>query len=191
MATPTEVVVEVALVLEHLRISYLVVGSFASSARGIRRATVDADIVAQITEDHVHDIVRELSSRDYYIDDLAVRRAITNERAFNAIHLESMFKVDIFVRRDEFSKNELERKLAEKILPDSDAIVYIATAEDTVIAKLDWFRKGRETSERQWSDVLGVLKIQRGRLDYEYMQQWSERLGVADLLNKAMGEVSR
>lgn len=191
MATPTEVVVEVALVLEHLRIPYLVVGSFASSARGIRRATVDADIVAQITEDHVQDIVIELSSRDYYIDDLAVRRAIMNERAFNAIHLDSMFKVDIFVCRDEFSKNELERKLAEKILPDSDAIVYIATGEDTVVAKLAWFRKGGETSERQWSDVLGVLKIQHARLDYEYMQHWSERLGVADLLNKALGEVSR
>jgi hypothetical protein len=191
MATPTEVVVEVALVLEQLRIPYLIVGSFASSARGIRRATVDADIVAQITEDQVRDIVKELSSRDYYIDDLAVRRAIINERAFNAIHRDSAFKVDIFVRRDEFSKNQLERKLAENILPDSNAVVYIATAEDTIVAKLAWFRKGGEASDRQWADVLGVLKIQHARLDYEYMQHWCERLGVADLLGKALGEVSQ
>ncbi|HKP38347.1 MAG TPA: hypothetical protein VJT71_15920 [Pyrinomonadaceae bacterium] len=191
MTTPTEVVVEVALVLEHLRIPYLIVGSFASSARGITRATMDADIVAQITEDQVQDVVKELSSRDYYVDDLAVRRAIINERAFNAIHRDSAFKVDIFVRRDEFSKNQLERKLAENILPDSDAVVYIATAEDTIVAKLVWFRKGGESSDRQWSDVLGVLKIQHARLDYEYMQHWCELLGVADLLSKALAEVSR
>jgi hypothetical protein len=191
MTTPTEVVVEVALVLEHLKIAYLVVGSFASSARGMRRATVDADIVAQITENHIQDIVNELSSKDYYVDDLAVRRAIINERAFNAIHRESMFKVDIYVHRDEFSKNELERRLPENILPDSDAIVYIATAEDTVVAKLAWFRKGGETSDRQWSDVLGVLKVQQARLDYQYMQHWAKRLGVEDLLQKAITEASR
>jgi hypothetical protein len=190
MLTPTEVVVEVARVLEELQIPYLIVGSFASSARGVRRATIDADFVAQIDAVHVEAIVEKLSSRDFYIDDLAVRRAIDLERAFNAIHRESAFKVDVYVSRDEFAKKELERKLAEKILPDSDTIVYIATAEDTVVAKLVWFRKGDEISDRQWYDVLGVLKVQKGRLDYEYMREWSERLGVGDLLDKAIDEAS-
>lgn len=188
--TPTEVLIEVTSVFEDLQIPYLVVGSFASSARGVRRATVDADIVAQVTLEHVEEIVKRLSSRDFYIDDLSVQRAITWERAFNVIHRESMFKVDIYVRRDDFSKKEIERRQAEKILPDSDTVVYIATSEDTVIAKLLWFRKGGEVSDRQWSDILGVIKVQRDRLDYDYMLEWSERLGLRDLLDRAIGEAS-
>jgi hypothetical protein len=190
MPTPTEVVVEVAHVLEELNVPYVLVGSFASSARGVRRATIDADIVAQVTIDHVKEIVDKLSSRDFYIDDVAVRRAITSERAFNAIHRDSMFKVDVHVSRDEFTAKEMERKVAEKILPNSNTFVYIATAEDTVVAKLAWFRKGGEVSDRQWSDVLGVLKVQQGRLDHAYMREWCERLGVGDLLNKAIAEAA-
>ncbi len=190
MTTPSEVLIEVARVLEGFQIPYVVVGSFASSARGVRRATIDADIVAQLTTDHLDGIVNKLSSRDFYVDDLAVRRAIASGRAFNAIHRESMFKVDIYASQDEFSKKEIERKLPEKILPNSDTIVYIATAEDTVVAKLAWFRKGGEVSDRQWSDVIGVLKVQQARLDYEYMREWAERLGVRDLLDKAIAVAS-
>jgi hypothetical protein len=188
MATPTEILVEVARVLEGLQIPYVVVGSFASSARGVRRATVDADIVAGVQVKQVPDLVKTLSSLGYYIDDLAARRAIESERAFNAIHLDSAFKVDIYTARDDFSKVEIERKMPENILPNSDTIVYIATAEDTVVAKLVWFRKGGEVSDRQWSDVLGILKIQKGTLDYEHITKWCEQLGVRDLLDKAKSE---
>lgn len=190
MTTPTEVLLEVARVLEELQISYVVVGSFASSAGGVPRATVDADIVAELAVDHRDGIVDKLSSRDFYVDDLAVRRAIVSGRAFNAIHRDSMFKVDVYASHDDFSKHELERRLPEKILPNSDAIVYIATSEDTVVAKLVWFRKGGEVPDRQWSDVLGVIKVQQSRLDYEYMRVWSERLGVRGLLDKAIAAAS-
>lgn len=189
MITPTEVLIDVTRVLEALQIQYVVVGSFASSARGVRRATIDADIVAELTLDHVKAIVDKLSE-DYYVDDQAVRRAIVTERAFNAIHLESMFKVDVHISRDSFTNKEMERRLPEKILPASDTIVYIATAEDTVVAKLHWFRKGKEVSEKQWSDVLGIIKVQQDRLDYAYMRDWSEELGVRDLLDRAIGEAS-
>jgi hypothetical protein len=188
MATPTEVLIEVTRVFEKLHIPYFVVGSFASSARGVRRATIDGDIVADIPRADVTRLVAELSSRDFYIDDRAVRRAIESERSFNAIHRESIFKIDIYVSRDEFSKMEMQRKLPEKVLPNSDTIIYIATAEDTAVAKLSWFRKGREVSDRQWSDVLGILKVQKGNLDYEYMKEWSQRLGVRDLLDRALEE---
>ena len=189
MTTPTEVLIDVTRVLEALQIQYVVVGSFASSARGVQRATIDADIVAELTLDHVKAIVDKLSE-DYYVDDQAVRRAIVTERAFNAIHLESMFKVDVHISRDSFTNKEMERRLPEKILPASDTIVYIATAEDTVVAKLHWFRKGKEVSEKQWSDVLGIIKVQQDRLDYAYMRDWSEELGVRDLLDRAIGEAS-
>jgi hypothetical protein len=187
MTTPTEVLIDFARVLEALHIPYVVVGSFASSARGVRRATVDADLVAVLTLDHVQPIVDRLSG-DYYVDDLAVRRAIVTERAFNAIHLESMFKVDVHISQSSFTRKEMERRLPERILPESDSIVYIATAEDTVVAKLDWYRRGKEVSDQQWSDVLGIIKVQQDRLDYGYLRHWSEELGVSDLLDKAIAE---
>ena len=95
MTTPTEVLIEITRVLEGFHIPYFVVGSFASSARGVRRATIDGDIVADISDEDVNRLVDELSSRDFYVDDLAVRRAIESERSFNAIHRESIFKIDI------------------------------------------------------------------------------------------------
>lgn len=188
MATPTEVLIQVTEILESLGIPYFVVGSFASSTRGVRRATVDADIVADIKPESVTDLVNRLSAQDFYIADLAVHRAIEQERAFNAIHRESMFKVDVYIARDEFSQMENARKIPEKILLDSNALVYIATAEDTVVAKLSWYRKGGGVSDQQWLDVLGILKLQRDALDYEYMHQWSKKLGVGDLLDKALSE---
>jgi len=188
MATPTEVLIQVTEIFESLGIPYFVVGSFASSARGIRRATIDADTVADIKPESVSGLVNKLSENDFYIDDLAVRRAIEQERAFNAIHRESMFKIDVYIARDEFSQMENARKIPEKILLNSNAVVYIATAEDIVAAKLSCYRKGREVSDQQWSDVLGILKLQKEILDYEYMYQWSARLGVGDLLDKALSE---
>jgi hypothetical protein len=188
MATPTEILVEVARVFEGLEIPYVVVGSLASSARGVRRATVDADIVARVQLKHVPDLVNILSSLNYYIDGLAARRAIESERAFNAIHLDSAFKVDVYTARDDFSILEIERRMPENILPNSDTVVYIATAEDTVVAKLVWFGKGGKVSDRQWSDVLGILKVQKGVLDYDHITRWCEQLGVRDLLDKAMAE---
>jgi hypothetical protein len=188
MATPTEVLIEAIQVLEQLDIPYCVVGSFASSARGVRRATIDGDLVADLHAESVSELVEHLSARDFYVDEVAVQRAIDAERSFNAIHRESMFKIDIHVSRDPFSKMEMERRLPEKIIPNSDRVIYIATAEDTVIAKLSWFRKGGDVSDRQWSDVLGILKVQKNKLDYEYIQQWSERLEVGDLLAKALSE---
>jgi hypothetical protein len=189
MTTPTEVLIDFTSILEDLQIQHVVVGSFASSARGVRRATIDADIVADLSLDQVESIVDRLSG-NYYIDDLAVRRAIVTQRAFNAIHLESMFKVDVHISGDNFTRKEMERRLPEKILQASDAVVYIATAEDTVLAKLHRYRKGNEVYDQQWSDVLGIIKIQQDRLDYAYLRQWSEELGVRDLLDRVVSEAS-
>lgn len=57
-----------------------------------------------------------------------------------------------------------------------------------ILSKLEWYRMGEEISERQWFDVLSVLRIQQGRLDLEYMRQWAGRLGVSDLLERASAE---
>ncbi len=64
----------------------------------------------------------------------------------------------------------------------------VASAEDTVLAKLEWFRRGGETSERQWWDILGILRVTTG-LDRAYLRRWADSLGVTDLLDRALAAV--
>ncbi|HZT80221.1 MAG TPA: hypothetical protein VFA26_08365, partial [Gemmataceae bacterium] len=59
---------------------------------------------------------------------------------------------------------------------------------DLILFKLRWYRLGNEVSEKQWDDVLSVLKVQAGRLDDAYLDRWAAELHVADLLAKARQE---
>lgn len=88
-----------------------------------------------------------------------------------------------------FDRQQLERRVAERVIPDSGETLWILTAEDVILAKLDWFRQGGEVSQRQWRDVLGVIKTQEGRLDREYLLQGAEQLDVSNLLLRALREV--
>jgi predicted nucleotidyltransferase len=190
MPGPLEVLLDFTLVLAELGIQYVVVGSFASSARGFQRATRDVDILAKIGLEQVESIYERLTGR-YYVDRLSIRSAVLNRSHFNAIHLASMFKVDVFVPSDSdrLSQQQLHRHLPEKLSPDSDAIVYMATAEDTLLAKLIWYRKGHQVSDRQWADVLGIIRLQGERLDLVYLEDWAAQLGLTELLNRALDEV--
>lgn len=189
MTSPIEVLIDFTRVLDELGIQYVVVGSFASSARGLQRATRDVDILARIRLEHVDLIYERLSDR-YYIDRLSIRSAVAERSHFNAIHLDSMFKVDVFVPADSdrLSQQQLDRQLPEKVSPDSDAIVYVATAEDTLLAKLVWYLKGHRASDRQWSDVLGIIKLQGQQLDRIYLDHWAAQLGIKELLDQAIDE---
>jgi len=82
----------------------------------------------------------------------------------------------------------------------------VATAEYTILRKLTWYRAGGETSERQWNDLRGVLKVsgktseQRWNdlrsvvlalgetLDLTYLHHWAEYLKVSDLLESLLSE---
>jgi len=190
MQSSVDILHQFARLLEELGVRYVVVGSFASSARGKPRATMDADIVAELTRDQARILAARLAG-EYYADEVAIRDAVLSRGLFNAIHLETMFKVDVYVSSSKgFDEQQLLRRLPEQIKPDSVDSVYLATAEDTILAKLVWFKKGAGVSERQWSDVLGVLEIQKGQLDIQYLNQWAARLGVRDLLEKAISEAT-
>ncbi len=190
MQSSVDILHEFARLLENLGIRYVVVGSFASSARGEPRATMDADIVAEVTRNHARVLAQHLAE-EYYADEVAIRHAILDRSMFNAIHLETMFKFDVYVSSSGgFDEQQLFRRLPEHIKPDSTEPIFFATAEDTVLGKLVWFRKGAGVSERQWSDVLGVLKVQKGKLDTQYLNKWAATLGISDLLEKAISEVS-
>ena len=66
--------------------------------------------------------------------------------------------------------------------------LFMSSAEDIILAKLEWYRLGGESSERQWGDILGILEIQGDQLDYDYLRHWSTELRVTDLLERALSE---
>jgi hypothetical protein len=187
MQDQLETLLRVARALDDLRIPYLVVGSVASSLHGFSRATADADVVADVGPEQVQPLFEALKE-DFYIDDLMVGRAVRNRRPFNVINFHTLFKIDIYPpAADEFSSQEFRRRQPVKLLPDSEQVIYLASAEDTILAKLRWHQKGGGVSGRQLEDVAGVIKVQGERLDRAYLCEWADRLGVRDLLERAMG----
>ena len=188
MRNQVEVILHVAGVLDGMQVPYLVVGSVASSLQGFSRATADVDILSDFRHEHVAPLCAALKD-EYYLDDRAMRRAVSLRRMFNLIHFDTTFKVDIYVQQgDEFSRQQLERRRRETLLPGGAGAVYVATPEDTILAKLRRHRLGGGASERQLSDVLGVIKVQRARLDAVYLRGWADRLGVLDLLERLLAE---
>ena len=115
--------------------------------------------------------------------------AVQTQGCFNLIHLETVTKVDVFVRwRDPFAQSQFARRQRKSVGESAPLELYFASAEDTVLAKLDWYRKGGCVSDRQWRDLLGVLKVQAGALDRAYLVHWAGELDVADLLRRALDE---
>lgn len=189
MESPFLVLSQVARILEQHEITYVLVGSLASSMHGMYRSTADIDLLADIKPEQVRPLLDALN-KSFYVDDHAMQQAVEQRRSFNAIHLDSVFKVDIFIPKgDDFARKQLERRQLRKIAPESDQFVYIATAEDTILAKLRWYRDGGEVSSTQWSDVLGILGVTDLNLESDYLREWSDRLGVRDLLERAVKSV--
>jgi hypothetical protein len=183
---PIAATIQVTTVLEKLGIPYLVGGSLASTIHGLVRTTQDSDLVAELRPEHIEPFARALES-EFYIDEEMIAGAIAHRSSFNIIHRLSMFKVDIFVpRMRPFVKEQLARARREVFSVDPHADAMVATAEDTLLAKLEWYRMGGEVSERQWRDVLGILQVQAGSLDINYLRRWAIELKVTDLLERAL-----
>ncbi len=178
----------VADAFEALGVSYRVGGSVASSALGVARTTLDIDLVADLRATHVAPFVERLQA-DYYVDADMIHDAIRRRSSFNVIHLATMMKVDVFVLGARpFDRVAFARVISEPLGDDRERSFPLTTAEDIVIHKLDWYRRGGCVSERQWADVLGVLKLQGDALDRAHLAHWASELGVTDLLERAMAE---
>lgn len=175
----------VAKAFEQLNVEYLIGGSVASSVYGEPRATRDVDFVARISGKHAAPFVELLGSQ-FYADTSAVLSAIQNQSSFNVIHLETMVKVDVFVaKRDRFGNSQVMRRRRKSVGQPPAAEFFLASPEDTILAKLDWYRQGGSTSDRQWNDILGVLKVQGDALDRAYLDEWARELKLTDLLRQA------
>jgi len=174
-------------VFEGLGVAYYIGGSVASSVYGFIRATIDADLVADLQLEHVLPLVKQLED-DYYINADAVREAIRRLSSFNAIHLDTILKFTVFIPKSRpFDQEEL-RRIRQEVLAEGTRPFYMASPEDTILNKLEWYRMGGEVSTSQWNDILGVFKVQGTALDMAYMQRWAKALQVTDLLERALLE---
>jgi len=175
-------------VFERLQIPYLIGGSMASALYGVARSTLDADMVAEIHLEQVGVLVKTLGN-DFYADDEMIRDAIHHHSSFNLIHLTTIFKVDVFIRKERpFDRIQFQRRVEQLFATNPEQKAFMTTAEDIILAKLEWYRIGNEISDRQWRDILGILKVQAGRLDLDYLNYWAIELNVADLLQRALKE---
>jgi hypothetical protein len=185
-----EAALSVIAVLERLDIPYVIVGSVASAAYGIARTTQDTDLLAALALDHVAPLVQALHD-DYYLSVMAIVEAIQESGSFNLIHLETLFKVDVFIPKPRpFDQAQLQRGRRLVIATDPERTAIVASPEDTIAAKLAWYRAGGELSDNQWRDVLAIVKAQGASLDLAYLRQAVVELGVSDLLERALASAS-
>lgn len=183
-----DVALMVTDIFEKLGIPYLIGGSVASILYGTVRYTNDADIVADIKRHQAHPLARALSEH-FFIYVESIQSAIEHQSSFSLVHKESVIKVDIFVNKGRTFDHSRFKRRAEKLMAISPPrTAWVCTPEDIILAKLEWFRMGGEVSERQWRDVLGVIKIQADKLDEAYLRRWARVLNVSDLLERALEE---
>lgn len=164
-----------------LKVPYQVVGSLASSMHGIPRATNDVDMVADLQLEQIADFVEQLKT-EFYADVVTFAR----QQPFNLIHYASFYKFDIFpLTSDEYSQVQFARRQFLQV-ESLGTTCAVASAEDTVLNKLRCYRLGGETSDLQWNDLWGIIRIQGDTLDRDYMNKWAPTLGVADLLDSLL-----
>jgi len=185
---PLAVTIKVTGVLEKLGIPYLIGGSLASTLYGMVRTTQDSDIITEMRSEHIQPFVASLQN-EFFMDEEMIAESIQHNSSFNIIHRDTMFKVDVFIPPPHpFQQSQLARAQKQTFSVDPEVSANFSSAEDTILSKLEWYRMGGEASERQWGDVLGVLKTQSGELDLAYMRHWSKGLKVDDLLERALKE---
>jgi hypothetical protein len=193
IADPIELAQKIASILLPLNIPYVVGGSVASSLLGENRSTQDLDLVIDL-EARIAPQLIDVMSGEFYISESAVNEAIAKSRtapresSFNVIYLPSMEKADIFVMSsdDPFSTSVMSRRQLHPVSGLTEEGIYIYSPEDIVLQKLSWYKLTPGGSQKQWRDVLGVLKVQLGSLDLAYLNQWALTLKLTDLLSGAL-----
>ena len=177
MSGVRETLGRIVAALETAGAPFMIVGSFASTFHGEPRTTQHIDIVVDVGPNELDRFVASLPHSKWYVDADAARDALRRRSMFNVIDLETGWKVDMICLKDGgFPKAEFSRRIATKLL---DIRVFVATAEDTVLAKLAWARES--DSERQVRDAAGIVAATGDLLDRAYVDRWAVELGVEDL----------
>ncbi len=176
-------------VLEKFGIRYAVGGSIASSFYGKVRFTVDADITVEPFRD-IAEKIYEILQKKFYISKSAMFQALDSYSSFNIIHNMTSFKIDVFICKNiDFQIQMLEHPKRVKLNEQIENKFSVVSPEDIILLKLQWYESTERTSKKQWDDILGVLSVQKTKLDYDYLKKWAHNLGLTELLQKALSEI--
>jgi hypothetical protein len=185
---PLQVLLAVVAILDEVGVPYAVGGSISSSVFGEPRASADVDLLVSLSAQDVASLAAGFQPA-FYVDEESVMDAVRRHASFNVIHLATMLKADLFVSGpDLLDVEQMRRRQMVPIPHHQPRMVYVTGPENIVLRKLDWFRRGQSVSDRQWRDVLGVLKAQAGTLDRRYLTEIARATGLEELLQRALGD---
>ncbi|MCE9545136.1 MAG: hypothetical protein K8T25_06420 [Planctomycetia bacterium] len=179
MISEKELLVDCLKRLGRSGLDYMLVGSMASNYWGIPRSTHDLDFVVRLRAADVPALVNEFQ-QDFFIQPESVRAALKPPYQFNALDERSALKVDFWVLHESpFEQQAFDRR---RMVTLFETPACLSSAEDVILHKLYWNKLS--PSDRQLGDSAGVFAVQQSALDMEYMQLWSEKLGVVDVWQK-------
>jgi hypothetical protein len=180
-----KLLIDVLGVLNENQIDYMITGSLVSSIQGEPRATHDIDIVINITRSAIPAFINAFKPPDYYISESAIEEAIQHKSMFNLLDTTAGDKVDFWILTDDpFDLSRFERKHEEKML---GVAMKMSTPEDTILMKLRW-AKLSGGSEKQFTDALRVYEVQYEKLDYHYLEEWVQTLGIKGFFERLKEE---
>jgi hypothetical protein len=169
-----------------LGIPYALGGSLASSLFGEPRSTVDVDIAVRLDDERCDRLVGRLGA-EFYVPTDAARAAVAEHASFNLLDRESGLKVDLFVLGDgPLDAMQMARRI-QVMLPEIDRPIWVTSPEVQVLRKLDWYVRGGRASDRQWRDVVSILRITT-ELDISFLTAAAGRLGLDALLTQALDQ---
>jgi hypothetical protein len=178
-----ELAVMIARRLSDAEIPYMLTGALAVNFYGKPRMTHDVDIVILITARDAQQ-VRQLFDQDFFVQEESIKAALREVSMFNIIHKDTGLKVDLWMRKDDdYSREALKRRVC---VAYGQAQICLASAEDTIITKLDWYKMS--DIGKHFSDAQGIYRIQKETLDVEYITRWCAAKGLADLWTKIQAE---
>lgn len=180
-----DIAARVAAAIEEVGGDYFVGGSVATALDGEPRATNDLDVVVRLRLGYAARLADALTEAQFEVDRDLLRIALLRATCSNVFYLPFFTKVDLFgVGVEPFDESEFSRR--RRVEVRSNLWLWVKSPEDSVLRKLLWYQAGGQVSDRQWRDVLGVLRVGGANLDHSYLQRWAVLLGIESLLARAL-----
>lgn len=171
-------------ILELLHIPYYITGGVAAITYGEPRTTRDLDIVLEISRSDIDRLVDALTSEGFYVPGVEDVKS-GQMKTLGITDVESVSRADLVLSEtNEFDRLKFQRRRALQLAEDT--ILYFASPEDLILSKLNWGKHSQ--SEKQWRDILGILKVQGTSLEHSYLTEWADRLDLLEDLNRAIRE---
>jgi len=180
-----DLLIKIAEILDKLKIPYIITGGMAVSVWGRTRYTADIDIVVELLEKNVNLLSKELLSvdKDVYVSEESMREALEKKGEFNFIHPQSQLKVDFWVVKDSFNKQEIKRAIIKEI---EGKKVSFVSPEDLILSKLLWYQLSEST--RQLEDIESVFRI--SKVDMDYIKKMAKKQGTLEILENLLKKLN-